>query len=207
MRQAVVIADFIERLMTAKDGNNFRLIPFWYQRVRSQMIVIPKSKANSDNDHLLNADVRFATMAFKEAALREIEWETRGWSRLTAACIPGFRCIQWRLNLASFLDHKFNFATKAAVGWIRVRRFSSATHRARYRRRSEGARRHSCSTLKKRSAAALIERTLSGMAGALGGFATCPVAPHAQLSGNRGATCAVSTLRQTGTRAARFHGG
>ena len=132
MRQAVAIADFIERLMTAKDGNNFRLIPFWYQRVRSQMIVVPKLKANSDNAHLLNADVRFATMAFKEAALREIEWETRGWSRLTAACIQRFRCIQWRLNLTSFLDCKFNFATKAAIGWIRVRRFSSATHRARY---------------------------------------------------------------------------
>ena len=86
----MVIADFIKRLMTAKDGNNFRLIPFWYQHGRSQMIVVPKSKANSDNDHLLNADVRFATMAFEEAALREIEWETRGWSRLTAACTRGF---------------------------------------------------------------------------------------------------------------------
>jgi len=47
------------------------------------------------------------------------------------------------------LDGQFSEAKAAAVGRVCVPRFSSATHGARCLRRSEGARHHPCTTLKK----------------------------------------------------------
>ena len=54
-----------------------------------------------------------------------------------------------RWNLASFVDGQFIQATSAAVGDICLLRISSADHRARGVRRSQGTRGHSPSALKK----------------------------------------------------------